>query len=644
MGKPYAKELLRLSDTLKWANSYDVTVLRKAVTATANVPLLVVGSGGSLSAAQLLVGLHRFRTGRVASIATPYEVNQGQIDPNTAVWLLSAGGRNVDIRSAFSTLVELEPKHFGIICGQSKSPLVAASRNHSFVDSINFDLPAGKDGFLATNSLLAFSALIARAYSEEFATSCPSILAEAKRLIDNDVLIEKWRQEVDPLWLRETTVILHGAHTRPGAVDLESKFTEAAIGNLQLSDYRNFAHGRHHWLAKKGSQTALLAFVTPEDMAIADRTLALIPNNIPVARINLQGSPEIVGLLSIIASLFVCGWAGKAREIDPGRPGVPEFGRKLYHLSSPQKHPKKSLGLTATEERIIERKSRTHISELVSRGDVGNWKQALQSFKKKLTKADFSAVILDYDGTLVDTRERFLPPRKEVMKEIIRLLRGNIVVAVATGRGESFRKDFRSGLPRELWKRVVVGYYNGAEIATLKDATVPDTSSKVSPILSPISQAFRDDPELSKISVQTDKCFQITLKAKGYVPEDRLWDIANQIVRSSGIEQLKILRSSHSIDIVAPGVSKLRVVESVRAQCKGEGQILAIGDRGRWPGNDFELLNQTYSLSVDETNSDLNFCWNISLMGQRGLASTLQYLKSLEITRPGRAKFNWASK
>jgi hypothetical protein len=48
------------------------------------------------------------------------------------------------------------------------------------------------------------------------------------------------------MWERRTTVVLHGPATRVGAIDLESKFTEAALGNLQVADWRNFAHGRHH--------------------------------------------------------------------------------------------------------------------------------------------------------------------------------------------------------------------------------------------------------------------------------------------------------------------------------------------------------------------------------------------------------------
>ena len=60
---------------------------------------------------------------------------------------------------------------------------------------------------------------------------------------DNQTAI---RKACRPLLERGTLVVLHGPDTRSAAVDLESKFVEAALGDIQTADYRNFAHGRHH--------------------------------------------------------------------------------------------------------------------------------------------------------------------------------------------------------------------------------------------------------------------------------------------------------------------------------------------------------------------------------------------------------------
>src|SRR5476651_652935 len=60
----------------------------------------------------------------------------------------------------------------------------------------------------------------------------------------------------------QTIVVLHGPSTLPAAVDVESKFTEAALGSVQVADFRHFAHGRHHWIAKRGRESAVLAITS----------------------------------------------------------------------------------------------------------------------------------------------------------------------------------------------------------------------------------------------------------------------------------------------------------------------------------------------------------------------------------------------
>ena len=49
-------------------------------------------------------------------------------------------------------------------------------------------------------------------------------------------------QTTAPLWARRDLIVLHGSTAQAGAADLESRFSEAALGPVLLADYRNFAH------------------------------------------------------------------------------------------------------------------------------------------------------------------------------------------------------------------------------------------------------------------------------------------------------------------------------------------------------------------------------------------------------------------
>jgi hypothetical protein len=57
-----------------------------------------------------------------------------------------------------------------------------------------------------------------------------------------------------------------------------------------------------------------------------------------------------------------------------------------------------------------------------------------------------------------------------------------------------------------------------------------------------------------------------------------------------------------------------------------QSTTLFIGDRPSWPGNDFELLSQPGSLSVDEVDCDLDTGWNLAPAGVTGSAALLNYL------------------
>lgn len=479
MGKPYAAEISELPRTFAWAMARDITTLRQAVRTSGLYPLLAIGSGGSLTAAHALAALHRKRTSRLAAVATPLEAVADPLEKSVATWIISAGGRNADILAAFRALVAREARQLCVLCGREGSSLTELARGHAHVDAIVFEPPSGKDGFLATNSLLAFVILLSRAYKEEYG----EYDADGKSLLDAvepvlspaSELVSGWRAEIERLWCRETILVLYGAEGRIGAIDLESKFAEAALGNLQIADYRNFAHGRHHWLAKRGTSSAVLALVAPGDRDLSERTLRLIPRDVPTARIFLQGPNEAVSITSLLAALHITGWAGKARGIDPGRPGVPEFGRRLYNLPFLKRRPQMAIPRVPDEDAVaIERRAGLSVARLDQRGALAQWRTALTSFRKRLTHARFAGVVLDYDGTLVDPPDRFFPPKRPVIDELSRLMEDGVYVAIATGRGASVRRDLQKSLPRSLWSRLLVGYYNGAEVAGLDDDSVPN--------------------------------------------------------------------------------------------------------------------------------------------------------------------------
>lgn len=643
MGRPYAIEMAELVGTFDSALSSDNDQIRAAVRSAAARPLLAVGSGGSLTAAHVLAWYHHRFSGCLATVATPLEVISGALDQKTAIWLLSAGGRNRDINSAFSILARREPQQLAVLCGSRNSPLARSAELHSLAEMIVCGSRTGKDGFLATNSLLTFIILIARAYMEEF---CPSDQSFVRACQSIRPLLDPMgagaanvQSLAEPLWTKDTILVLHGISTRTGAIDIESKFTEAGICNVQIADYRNFAHGRHHWLAKHGHRTAVLALIAKTDCGLAERTLALVPSDVPQAQIRIDGSPEAAALSSVIVGFHLAGWAGQARGIDPGRPGVPEYGRKLYNLAMPKLRPDTRQSRISDRDAVaIQRKSGLDASRVHLLDELEQWRKALCRFRSSLLSNRFVGLVLDYDGTVVNTRDRFSPPRPDMTDELRRLISAGVPVAIATGRGPSVRRDLQISLPKTLQPRILIGYYSGGEIGLLSDDSKPDNSEEVCPALTDFADALSRDAELSRIAVQKNRRFQITFTAKHILAEERVWRIVQELVAVRAMRDLVITRSGHSTDVLAPGTSKLNLIENMR-KAVGDGPILCIGDCGCWPGNDFELLSQSFTLSVDQTSCDPDSCWNLAPRGQRGVDATLHYLRNLSTDKEHRLSF-----
>lgn len=480
MGKPYLKELNQLASTYEVAIKMDNAELVRAISASMHMPLLTVGSGGSLTAALLVATLHQRIAKHMASAMTPLElIDSGTLARRSAVVCLSAGGGNSDIRAALQSAIRNRAKRLVVACARVNSPLASAARKYDYIDVMDFALPCGHDGFLATNSLLAFSLLFARAYHEAFA--CEDALPEdfsalMEFLNSSRDLLEYMGALCEHLWKREYLIVLHGPDLKAAAVDLESKFAEAALGPVLAADYRNFAHGPHHWLAKRGDHSAVLAFTTESDQQLAQKTLALLPTGIPVARFHFPGSMTAASLAALVTALHVVALAGLARSIDPGRPGVPEFGRRIYNLRLPLRE---DLKMNQSRRRTAVRRKIDLVGDAQASADrVSFWLKAYDTFTRRLAGARFSGLVVDYDGTLCCERNRYGDLDSDTVNELVRLLQAGVGIGVATGRGKPARAALQRALPREYWGRVVVGYYNGGDCALLADSNRPDGSAR----------------------------------------------------------------------------------------------------------------------------------------------------------------------
>src|SRR4051794_37066118 len=134
--------------------------------------------------------------------------------------------------------------------------------------------------------------------------------------------------------LRDNTVILHGPATLCVAIDLETRLSETGLSSCQVTDYRNFAHGRHTGLARRLGNTTIVALISPEVAELASATLQTLPPDADVIRLETRMTWPVSALDLLVASMKLVAATAEGTDLDPSRPSVPAFGRRLYHLSS----------------------------------------------------------------------------------------------------------------------------------------------------------------------------------------------------------------------------------------------------------------------------------------------------------------------
>ncbi|MCH5717778.1 HAD family hydrolase [Niabella hibiscisoli] len=359
--------------------------------------------------------------------------------------------------------------------------------------------------------------------------------------------------------------------------------------------------------------------------------MQLLPSSVPVLKIESDFDSHFASIDLLVKSFYLVEAIGRMQGIDPGRPGVPDFGRKLYHLR--YKSALKKADIKEELRIALQRKLSPRSIYTLSSEELQEWKTAYHEYKSNIESKTYGAVIFDYDGTLCGTTERQTGININVSNALNRILAKGITVGIATGRGKSARTDLQGKIKKQYHKNVIIGYYNGADVGLLNDDEIPHRDTK------------DESQELKEVELQLlhhfGKSLNIQVRAKQLTIEFSkenyfIKDQIREFITSKRFEGVAFVESSHSMDIIIkPHVSKLNVIASCMNHLQSSGgkhqEILCIGDKGRFPGNDYELLGHSNSLSVDEVSTDKMSCWNFGLPSTRQVLATLNYLNKFEL-------------
>jgi len=485
-----------------------------------------------------------------------------------------------------------EPRAIGCLTMSSENPLTRQANRYSICETFEFNIPTRKDGFLATNTLVGTWALLLRAVAGEDPLFPSSSNREGTTFKD----------AFGPDSSRITTlIVLYGNRGKPVAVDIESKCTEAGLLSVQLADFRNFGHGRHHWIAKHLTTTAVVAVVTPGDEQLWAATAAVLPPTVPHL---VLGSSTVAGsyLPLLVESFYLIDRLGELQSIDPGRPGVPEFGRQLYHLNPSSYCPLPKLTRQAL---AVRRKERSVGMEHV-KPDGYKLANAAEQFVARLNAGKFGSLVVDYDGTLGAKTDKEAPLAAAIIHQLLAHVAAGFVLGIATGRGKSVAGIMRNIIPEVHWPQVLIGYYNGTVVLPLVESLSESEVLAAPP--TNLLQLVEHLAASSPVEVQCDiRTHQVTIQTATEAAKIFLLNQLESYLAVNAIRDIALFTSGSCIDAVhINDGSKPNVLAACQELARTLGLLpdcLCIGDQGRLRWSSKSGQNRVLSFHRHERQS-----------------------------------------
>lgn len=624
-----------LQSTISAACGSEFGALAEALERAADYPVAAVGSGGSAVAAEFLSSCRTWLLQSATAVTTPMAFALDPVLPTWGVWLFTAGGENADIRAAFQTAAKEHARRIDVVTARGRS--LVADADSSDVRLHLVPVSDQKDGFLATHSLTSTVTSLLLA-SDQVAGHDVAERSDQIRLRSATLLSSSSRarimEEVAGAWdsARDTLIILHDPALSAAAVMIETSCWEAGLCGVQRTDFRNFGHGRHVWLDEHADRTVLLALTCDRSRMFWESIRSCIPSTIPQVHFGFGAAGRHTLFDAILTSFGIVEGLGEATGVDPGKPVIPDFGRLIYDSQD-------LLVAIESEDASTRRKRRSEQKADEPNRAAAAWSSRRDEFIERLGAAEFGALILDYDGTVVATDKRGKLPTEPIIEGLNKLLDGGLPVALATGRGGSVGEELRECLSAEHCDRVLVGYYNGAYIAPLSedirktclkpDATIADAFARIRAEVGLFLNGWLPKANAFQITIGIDK---LVSSADGL---RKLREIVG------ARPALKMVRSGHSIDICPVWAAKPRVLNAIRARMvDGQLQMLAIGDSGDRHGNDYDLLGGDFGLSVDRVCEREISCWNLLPGNVSGPDGLLRILDGMRLTSTGRAQLD----
>lgn len=320
-----SKRLINLPELFQEADLQDISGLHDFLFQDPGKPMLFIGNGGMLD--HFAGHLYEMNSG-IARCITPLELASmsDETIKGCRCLLLSAGGGNMDIQYAAKRLLEINPENTACYTNRlgEKSAFKRFDPSRVFL----FQTQRFEESFISVESKFFRDALMFRAFTGNNASDIRiDTSASYQYQLNNSAAT------LTPLRRIKHFVALFSDYGGPAAHDVEGVLVETGIASVQVSDYRNYCHGRFLFVGnhtrhttKKHTLTesdvAVILFITPRNKGLVkDIREKALAKETPVVLIETEynDARAILDLL-IKSNFFLADYEEKGLGINPCDP------------------------------------------------------------------------------------------------------------------------------------------------------------------------------------------------------------------------------------------------------------------------------------------------------------------------------------
>lgn len=338
------KPKITLHDSLEKApwtmiSSYEIGKNhRKDIKKILSKGALFVGSGGSLSASILGETLFIKSLNFLANSISPFELESFErIDNDIPIWFISHGGNNTDILgSAVWAKEKLNIKNGIVITGSKNSTLSQLASDYNW---ITIPIPSKERNFVSVIGYLSQISVLCGLLSPEHelnklnnffteANLIPIFHYYSKKMLSYSYDITPNAKISENLHL----IGLARGWGRPALVDFESKIIEGGICTIEISEFKNYTHGRYinTYGAYDRKSRYVLMLSMPKDEELIEYLEKKFGKYIKHKVIRTDKTGICGSLELIIQSLFLAWYLGRIANKNILKPSFPREARGLY--------------------------------------------------------------------------------------------------------------------------------------------------------------------------------------------------------------------------------------------------------------------------------------------------------------------------